>query len=101
MAAIAEARASRSAFLEFLAVELAPREGRTLAVAHIVVGSVLTVAIAMLFQIPEPTYMAYIVFLVSWDERTASVTIAVVGQLAITLAVLLSLGLMEIDLSEP
>jgi multidrug resistance protein MdtO len=101
VAPIAEARASRSAFLEFLAVELAPREGRTLAVAHIVVGSVLTVAIAMLFQIPEPTYMAYIVFLVSRDERTASVTIAVVGQLAITLAVLLSLGLMEIDLSEP
>jgi multidrug resistance protein MdtO len=101
MAAIAEARASRGAFLKFLAVELAPREGRTLAVAHIVVGSVLTVAIAMVFRIPEPTYMAYIVFLVSKDERGASVTTAVVGQLAVTLAVLLSLGLMQIDLSEP
>ena len=101
MAAIAEARASRSAFFEFLAVELAPREGRTLAVAHIVVGSVLTVAIAMVFRIPEPTYMAYIVFLVSKDERAATVTTAVGGQLAVTLAVLLTLGLMQIDLSEP
>jgi multidrug resistance protein MdtO len=101
MAAIAEARASRSAFVEFLAVELAPREGRTLAVAHIVIGCVLTVAIAMVFQIPEPTYMAYIVFLVSKDERAASVTTAVGGQVAVTLAVLLALGLMLVDLSEP
>ena len=101
MAAIAEARAPRSAFVEFLAVELAPREGRALAVAHIVVGSILTVAIGMLFQIPELAYMAYIVFLVSKEERAATVTTAVGGQLAVTLAVLLSLGLMQIDLSEP
>ena len=101
MAAIAEARAPRSAFLDFLAVELAPREGRALAVAHIVVGSVLTVAIAMVFRIPEPTYMAYIVFLVSREDRTASVTTALGGQIAVTLAVLLALGLMMVDLSEP
>jgi multidrug resistance protein MdtO len=101
MAPIAEARAPRSAFVEFLAVELAPREGRTLAVAHIVVGCVLTVAIAMVFRIPEPTYMAYIVFLVSKDERTATVTTAVGGQIAVTLAILLTLGLMMFDLSEP
>jgi multidrug resistance protein MdtO len=101
MAAIAESRAPRSAFFEFLAVELAPREGRALAVAHIVVGSVLTVVIAMVFRIPEPTYMAYIVFLVSKEERSASVLTAVVGQIAVTLAVLLALGLMLIDLSEP
>jgi multidrug resistance protein MdtO len=95
MAAIAEARAPRSAFIEFLAVELAPREGRTLAVAHIVAGSVLTIIIAMLFRIPEPTYMAYIVFLVSKEERGATVTTAVGGLVALTL------GLMQIDLSEP
>jgi multidrug resistance protein MdtO len=101
MAAIAEARAPRSAFMEFLAVELAPREGRALAVAHIVTACVLTVAIAMLFRIPEPTYMAYIVFLVSKDERAATVTTAVGGQVAVTLAVILTLGLMLVDLSEP
>jgi multidrug resistance protein MdtO len=101
MAPIAEARASRSDFLEFLAVELAPREGRTLAVAHIVAACVLTVVVAMVFRIPEPTYMAYIVFLVSKDERGATVTTAVGGLLAVTLAILLTLGLMLIDLSEP
>jgi multidrug resistance protein MdtO len=101
MAAIAEARKPRSAFLEFLAVELAPREGRALAVAHIATASAITVAIAMVFQIPEPTYMAYIVFLISKDERTATVTTAVGGQVAVTLAVLLTIGLMLVDLSEP
>jgi multidrug resistance protein MdtO len=100
MAAIAEAR-PRNAFLEFLATELAPREGRTLAVAHIATATAITVAIAMVFQIPEPTYMAYIVFLISKDERTATVTTAVGGQLAVTLAVVLTLGLMLVDLSEP
>jgi multidrug resistance protein MdtO len=101
MAAIAEARKPHSAFLEFLAVELAPREGRALAVAHIATACAITVAIAMVFQIPEPTYMAYIVFLISKDERTATVTTAVGGQLAVTLAVILTLGLMLVDLSEP
>jgi multidrug resistance protein MdtO len=101
MAAIAEARRPRSAFLEFLAVELAPREGRALAVAHIATASVITVAVAMLFRIPEPTYMAYIVFLVSQSERTATATVGLVGQIAVTLAVVLSLGLMAVDLSEP
>jgi multidrug resistance protein MdtO len=100
MAAIAEAR-PRSALLEFLAVELAPREGRALAVAHIATACAITVAIAMVFQIPEPTYMAYIVFLISKDERTGTVTTAVGGQAAVTLAVLLTIGLMLVDLSEP
>jgi multidrug resistance protein MdtO len=101
MAAIAEARKPRSAFLEFLAVELTPREGRALAVTHIVIASTLTVAIAMIFRIPEPTYMAYIVFLVSQRDRSATVMVGVVGQLAVTIAVVLSLGLMLVDLSEP
>ena len=101
MAPIAEARAPRSDFLGFLAVELAPREGRTLAVAHIVAGCVLTVVVAMVFRIPEPTYMAYIVFLISKDERAATVTTGVGGLAAVTLAILLTIGLMLIDLSEP
>jgi multidrug resistance protein MdtO len=101
MAAIAEARRPRSALLEFLAIELAPREGRALAVAHIATGCAITVAIAMVFRIPEPTYMAYIVFLISKDERKATVTTGLGGQIAVTLAVILNLGLMLIDLSEP
>lgn len=101
MAAIVEARRPRSALLEFLAIELAPREGRALAVAHIATACALTVAIAMVFRIPEPTYMAYIVFLISKDERKGTVTTALGGQIAVTLAIVLALGLMMVDLSEP
>lgn len=101
MAAIAEAPTPRNAFLQLLAVELAPREGRGLAVAQIVTACVLTVVIAMVFRIPEPTYMAYIVFLISKDERSATLTTGVGGQLAVTLAILLTLALMSFDLSEP
>jgi multidrug resistance protein MdtO len=101
MAALVNSRARRSSFLDLFAVELAPREGRVLAVVHIAAASAITVAIAMLFRIPEPTYMAYIVFLISKDEKAATVTTGVGGQVAVTLAVVLSLGLMMIDLSEP
>ncbi len=101
MAAVVNSQTRRSAFLDLLAVELAPREGRVLAVVHIATACAITVAIAMVFRIPEPTYMAYIVFLVSKDEKAATVTTAVGGQVAVTLAVILNLGLMLIDLSEP
>ena len=101
MAALVNSRARRSSFLDLFAVELAPREGRVLAVVHIAAASAITVAIAMLFRIPEPTYMAYIVFLISKDEKAATVTTGVGGQVAVTLAIVLSLGLMMIDLSEP
>ena len=101
MAALVNSRARRSSFLDLFAVELAPREGRVLAVAHIAAASAITVAIAMLFRIPEPTYMAYIVFLISKDEKAATVTTGVGGQVAVTLAIVLTLGLMMIDLSEP
>jgi multidrug resistance protein MdtO len=101
MAALASSSTRRSAFLELLAVELAPREGRALAVTHIATACAITVAIAMVFQIPEPTYMAYIVFLISKDEKAATVTTGLGGQVAVTLAVILTLGLMLVDLSEP
>jgi multidrug resistance protein MdtO len=101
MAVLANSSARRSPFLDLLADELAPREGRVLAVAHIATACVITVTIAMIFRIPEPTYMAYIVFLVSKDEKGATVTTAMGGQIAVTLAVILTLGLMLVDLSEP
>jgi multidrug resistance protein MdtO len=101
MAALPDSQPQRGPFLELLSVELAPREGRTLAVVHMATACAITVAIAMLFRIPEPTYMAYIVFLISKDEKAGTVTTGVGGQLAVTLAVVLTLGLMMIDLSEP
>jgi multidrug resistance protein MdtO len=100
MTALAESQRSRP-FLEMLAVELASREGRWAAVARIASGATITVVIAMVFQIPEPTYMAYIGFLISKDEKRGTVTASLGGFAAATLAVLLVLGLELIDTSEP
>jgi len=101
MTALAESQRSRRPLLEVLAVELASREGRWAAVARIATGSAITVAIAMVFQVPQPTYMAYIVFLISKDEKNATVTSALGGLIAATLAILLVLGLELIDTAEP
>src|ERR1700689_1553860 len=100
MTALAESQRSRP-LLEVLALELAWREGRWAAVARIATGSAIAVAIAMVFQIPEPTYMAYIVFLISKDEKNATMTAALGASVAVTLAILLVLGLEIIDTSEP
>src|SRR5271167_1308553 len=101
MTALAESERSRHPFIELLAVELAPREGRWAAVARIATGCAISVAIAMVFQIPQPTYMAYIVFLLSKDEKNATVTSALGALIAVTLAILLTLGLELIDTAEP
>ena len=100
MTALAESPGSRP-LLEVLALELASREGRWAAVARIAIGATITVVIAMIFQIPEPTYMAYIGFLISKDEKSATVITSLGGLAAATLAVLLVLGLELIDTSEP
>src|ERR1700733_3262687 len=101
MTALAESQESRRPLLDLLAVELAPRAGRWAAVARIATGSTITVVIAMVFQIPQPTYMAYIVFLISKDEKNATLTSALGGLAAVTLAILLVLGLELIDTAEP
>src|SRR5712672_203930 len=91
----------RTPFLAFLAQELAPREGRGFTVARIATACTITVAIAMVFRIPLAAYMAYIVFLTSKDDSAATVTMAVAGALAVTLAVIFSLGLAQISLGDP
>jgi hypothetical protein len=76
MTALAKSRAPRFILLDFLAIELASREGRWAAVARIAVGSSIAVAIAMVFQIPQPTYVAYIGFAISKDETHGTVNCA-------------------------
>jgi multidrug resistance protein MdtO len=88
-------------FLAFLARELAPREGRGLAVARIAAACTITVAIAMVFRIPLAAYMAYMVFLTSKDDSAATLTMAVAAAVAITLAELFILGIAQISLGEP
>ena len=101
MATLVREAERRTPFMAFLAQELAPREGRGAAVARIAAATTLTVAIAMVFRIPEPAYMAYLVFLTSQADRAATVTMAVGGSLAITLAVVFTLGLSLVDLGDP
>jgi multidrug resistance protein MdtO len=91
----------RTPFFAFLAQELAPREGRGLAVARIAAACTITVAIAMVFRIPLAAYMAYMVFLTSKDDRAATLTMAVAGTLAVTLAVLFTLGIAQISFGDP
>jgi multidrug resistance protein MdtO len=99
--ALASAIRMRSPLIELFARELAPSEGRAQAVLRIATACSITVAIAMVFQIPEPTYMAYIVFLISKDESSATVTAGVGAMLAVTLSVVLNLGLLLIATAEP
>jgi multidrug resistance protein MdtO len=91
----------RTPFLAFLAQELAPREGRGLAVARIAAGCTITVTIAMVFRIPLAAYMAYMVFLASKDDIAGTAQMTVAASLAITLGVIFSLGLAQISLGDP
>src|SRR5580704_14056224 len=101
MTSLARRVAGRSPFLAFLAQELAPREGRGSAVARIAAACTITVAIAMVFRIPLAAYMVYMVFLTNKDDNAATMTMAVAGTLAVTLAVIFTLGLAQISLGDP
>ena len=102
MTARAESTHRNSAgFFGWLSYELAPKEGRAWSVARMATGCAITVAIAMVFQIPEPTYMAYIVFLISKDEKASTFVSAIGGLAAVTFAILATLALSLVDLSEP
>jgi multidrug resistance protein MdtO len=92
---------SSSGFFGWLSYELAPKDGRAWSVARMAAACSITVAIAMVFQIPEPTYMAYIVFLISKDEKATTFVSAIGGLSAVTFAVVATLALSLIDLSEP
>ena len=101
MATLASRVERRTPFLAFLAQELAPREGRGLAVARIAAGCTITVAIAMVFRIPLAAYMAYMVFLASKDDIAGTARMTVAASLAVTLGVIFSLGLAQISLGDP
>jgi multidrug resistance protein MdtO len=81
--------------------ELAPRPGRVAAVARIAFNCAFTVVIAMVFEIPLPAYMAYIVLLLSRDEYIGTLISAAGGAIAATVGVVLSLLFFMIDASEP
>ncbi len=88
-------------FTVWLREELAPRTGRSAAVARIAVNCTITVVVAMVFEIPLPAYMAYIVLLLASREYIGTLITAVAGAIAATVAVVLSLLFFMIDASEP
>ena len=96
-----QAQQKSSGFLGWLSYELAPKDGRAWSVLRMATACSITVAIAMVFQIPEPTYMAYIVFLISKDEKASTFVSAIGGQAAVTVAIAATLALSLVDLSEP
>ncbi|RDS84240.1 FUSC family protein [Dyella psychrodurans] len=81
--------------------ELALNDTRVRTIIRISGCTALVVAIAMLFQIPLPAYMAYLVFLVSQEDAASTLITAVGGFVAATLAVAVSLLLYVFDASEP
>src|SRR4051812_36907410 len=87
--------------IAWLREELRPTPGRGAAVARIALNTTITVVVGMIFQIPLPAYMAYMVFLVSQKQRVATLITAVAGAVAATLAVALSLLFYTLDASEP
>ncbi len=92
MTILTELRRPRRSLPEVLRIELSSRDGRWAAVSRIAVGCSITVAIAMVFRIPQPTYMAYIVFAISKDDQGAT-AIAAAGVVAsVTVAILITLG---------
>src|SRR5580658_8276364 len=101
MSALTSGEESGLRFRDVLRAELAPREGRWAAVTRVAIGCAVTVAIAMTFKIPQPTYMAYMVFLVSHDDRNATLITAAGGLAAGTLAILITLVFALVDFSEP
>ena len=88
-------------FTAWLREELAPRPGRTAAAARIGVNCAITVVVAMVFEIPLPAYMAYIVLLLSSREYIGTLITAVAGAIAVTVAVVLSLVFFMAGASEP
>jgi len=101
MTALASANGRQWPLLAFLREELAPHAGRLGAVARIATCCTIVVATAMLYQIPEPAYSAYIVFFLGRGDAAITLRIAMAGAIGVTLATLLSLLLYSLDAGEP
>jgi multidrug resistance protein MdtO len=103
MPAPTEANATRRPpeFVTWLRNELRSTPDRRAAVARIALNCTITVVVGMIFQIPLPAYMAYMVFLCSREQRVSTLLTAVAGAVAATLAFALSLLFYTLDASEP
>lgn len=92
---------ARDALSRLLRRELALNDTRLRAMIRITGCTVVAVVIAMLFQVPLPAYVAYLVFMVSREDVASTLITAVGGLVAVTLAVALSLLFYVFDAAEP
>lgn len=91
----------RSAFSNFLRIELELSSTRWRSMFRIASCTALVVAIAMTFQIPLPAYLAYLVFVTSQEDAASTLVTAAGGAIAATLAVSVSMLLYIFDASAP
>lgn len=91
----------RSGLTGVLQRELTLTDTRIRSIARITSCTALVVALAMVFQIPLPAYVAYLVFLVSQEDAASTLVSSVGGLVAVTLAVIVSLLFYVIDAAEP
>lgn len=94
-------RAPAEGFSTLLRRELQLDAPRIRSVMRIAAGTAIAVALTMVFQIPLPPYVAYMIFLLSMEDTASTLMFAVVGLVAATLAVALSVLFYVFDASEP
>lgn len=92
---------ARDPLSRLLRRELALDDTRIRAIIRITGCTVVAVVIAMVFQVPLPAYIAYLVFMVSREDVASTLVTAVGGILAVTLAVAASVLFYVFDASEP
>ena len=95
------ANASEEGLPALLRRELQLDAPRVRTVVRIAAGTAIAVAITMVFQIPLPPYVAYLIFLLSMEDTASTLMFAVAGMVAATLAVALSVLFYVFDASEP
>jgi multidrug resistance protein MdtO len=93
--------ASSEGFPGLLRRELKLDALRVRSVVRIATGTAIAVAVAMVFQIPLPAYVGYLIFLLSQEDTASTLISSIGGLVAATLAVALSLLFYVFDASEP
>ena len=93
--------AAAGGFSALLRRELQFDTPRVRSIARIAAGTAIAVTLAMVFQIPLPPYVAYLIFLLSMEDTATTLMSAVAGLVAATLAVALSILFYVFDASEP
>ena len=74
---------------------------RMRSIARIATGTAIAVAVAMVFQIPLASYVAYLIFLLSQEDVASTLVSSIGGLVAATVAIALSLLFYVFDASEP